>query len=279
MSNKAITWAYQQSHPRLKAGPKFVLVALADLADQDHSCYPGVNLLSHMTSSAPSTVKSNLDLLHELKFITSERRHRRDGSRTSNRYYLTMNRVDEPETESEILGPESGPRPFDQVQKTEDLSPENGNPRSRIWGGILEPLVNPQIDPSVKALVEHELSLEEHFESFWTAYPRHQGKAPARVKFAVAAKKLPPAALVAHAIAYRDNPNREQNLKYVRYAAAWLHQEGWADVIPERAQPPGPPGERPSAVDHNLALVEYFRNEESHGQHPGRPALDAGVGQ
>lgn len=106
-------------------------------------------------------------------------------------------------------------------------------------------------------------TFQDHFEAFWSAYPRHEGKAPARIKFVAAAKKLLPAELVAHAIAYRDNPNRTRDLKHVPHASTWLNQERWADEIPEQAA--APPG-APSAFDHNSTLVDYFRRKETdHG--------------
>jgi hypothetical protein len=98
-------------------------------------------------------------------------------------------------------------------------------------------------------------TLTEYFEAFWSAYPRHAGKAPAERKFAAAAKKIPPADLVAHAEAYRDDPNRSQDLQYVPHPATWLHQERWTDVLVASTSPQA----KPTALDHNLALVERFR--------------------
>ncbi|TFC30089.1 helix-turn-helix domain-containing protein [Cryobacterium sp. MDB1-18-2] len=269
MSNKAITWAYAQTG--LKAGPKFVLVTLADLADQEHSCFPGVPVLADLTGLSESGVRSQLDLLLSVELITRERRFRKDGSRTSNRYYLQMN----PPVVIETPASDSGAsNEDDQRQNLGGLAPDSGDPSVRIWGGILEPPVNPQIEPPVKDLIAHEPTIDEYFEAFYSAYPRHTGKAPARIKFAVAAKKLPPATLVAAAIAYRDDPNRTPDLNFVRHPATWLHQEGWDDVLPDRAPPPST---GPSTLDHNRAIADQFRQKgQADGPGTDRRSLDNG---
>lgn len=116
-------------------------------------------------------------------------------------------------------------------------------------------------------------TLAEYFEAFWSAYPRHAGKAPAERKFVVAAKKLPPAELVAHAIAYRDDPNRSQDLQYVPHPATWLHQERWTDVLVANS----PPASKPSTLDHNRAVAERFRQKgQANGSVTNRRSLDDG---
>lgn len=90
MSYKATNWAYDL--PIL--GPqKFVLVALADMADEAGSCYPSHSRLSQMTGLSASTVKRALERLEEGEYIRRERRHDKNGYRTSDRYYLALDRT------------------------------------------------------------------------------------------------------------------------------------------------------------------------------------------
>ncbi|MEP6745052.1 MAG: helix-turn-helix domain-containing protein [Gemmatimonadota bacterium] len=253
MSNKAITWAYAQTG--MKSGAKFVLVALADMADSANSCYPGVPELVSMTEMGASTVKKHLDVLIAGGWITRERRHRKDGSRTSNRYYLTMvtfqvdvppdsdagPEEDEPRAPEgtgdatsapEIQEPDSGSWiPEANVSNLGGLSLDLSDPMSRIWGGILEPPVNPQIKDLKNSLspADSEPSIEEWFERFWVAYPRHKNKKTAAAKFVIAARKTSPAVLVAAAIAFRDDPARNPDPQFNPYASTWLHQERWND--------------------------------------------------
>lgn len=88
MSNKAITWAYAQDVG--SCGAKFVLVTLADFADEKNSCFPSHDLLADLTCQSRSGVMKQLHQLEELGLIKSQRRADKKGHRTSNRYVLSM---------------------------------------------------------------------------------------------------------------------------------------------------------------------------------------------
>ena len=62
MSYKATNWAWELG---LKMPEKFVLVALADMADEKQSCYPGQATLSRMTGASESTVRRALNRLED----------------------------------------------------------------------------------------------------------------------------------------------------------------------------------------------------------------------
>ena len=85
MSNEALTWAF--SH-QIKSGPKFVLVALADYADEEHSCYPSIEKLHQKTGIAKKTISTHLSALDKLGFFTRERRRYNDGNLGSYRFTL-----------------------------------------------------------------------------------------------------------------------------------------------------------------------------------------------
>jgi DNA-binding transcriptional MocR family regulator len=93
MSNKAITWAFDQELPTID---KFVLVVLADYADEANSCFPGQQKIAANTGASVSTVRRALGRLERHKLIARDRRQRRDGSRTSDRYTLQLEPVDNP---------------------------------------------------------------------------------------------------------------------------------------------------------------------------------------
>ena len=86
MSNEAIAWAYRQDIRNSSA--KFVLVVLADFADEEWSCYPGQKRIGCMTGMAERTVRRSLDWLEEHGYITRSARHAEHGRRTSDRYWL-----------------------------------------------------------------------------------------------------------------------------------------------------------------------------------------------
>jgi biotin operon repressor len=94
MSYKATNWAYEM---RITGPAKPVLVALADMADEDASCYPGQEKLSAMTGLSVSTVARALQRLEDLGLLVRQHRYGSRGYRTSDRYRLQLT-VDIPET-------------------------------------------------------------------------------------------------------------------------------------------------------------------------------------
>lgn len=87
MSHEATNWAYKLDLPMAQ---KFVLVALADRADEDHSCYPGQKMLAGMVGASVATIRRALVELEKTGLITRKRRFRDDGYRTSDRYVLNV---------------------------------------------------------------------------------------------------------------------------------------------------------------------------------------------
>lgn len=87
MSYKATNWAYDLP---LSGSKKFVLVALADMADEANSCYPGQQRLADMTGRSIATVRRALEALEELGLLEREHRIGAGGHRTSDRYRLKV---------------------------------------------------------------------------------------------------------------------------------------------------------------------------------------------
>lgn len=88
MSLEAMQWAYGVVLP--SSGIKATLVALANFADEEGSCFPGRDRLAAMTCQSPRTITRHLQALEERGLIRVERRHRENGSRTTNRYILRL---------------------------------------------------------------------------------------------------------------------------------------------------------------------------------------------
>jgi len=90
VSYKATNWAYELP---LSGSAKGVLVALADMADEENSCYPGQKKLGDMTGRAQRTVQRALDHLEALGLLTRVHRYGANGWRTSDRYVLNLDVV------------------------------------------------------------------------------------------------------------------------------------------------------------------------------------------
>lgn len=87
MSNRALSWAFSTELPTT---PKFILVTLADLADERDSCFPGQEYIATTVGASTRTVSRALVDLERQGYIVRERRARANGSRTSDRYVLKV---------------------------------------------------------------------------------------------------------------------------------------------------------------------------------------------
>jgi hypothetical protein len=116
MSIAAINWAWQLS---LKPTIKLVLMALADAANDECLCWPSVPTLSHKTCMNERSVQRILKALEDGNFIEVQARFRKDGSRTSNKYRLSMTT-----TTGDKLQPPARRVNHDVVTAT---SPQDGN--------------------------------------------------------------------------------------------------------------------------------------------------------
>ena len=87
MSYKATNWAYDLP---LRGSAKAVLVALADFADEEHSCYPGQERLASMTGLSRRTVTRAVGRLEGLGLLSREHRVDSRGYRKTDRYVLNV---------------------------------------------------------------------------------------------------------------------------------------------------------------------------------------------
>ncbi len=94
MSWNALNWASEQQCATSAA--KFVLIILADKADEQLTCYPGVAFIAKVTQHGESTVRRALTQLVTGGQIRVLQRWGARGSRRSNRYQLLVNGPETP---------------------------------------------------------------------------------------------------------------------------------------------------------------------------------------
>jgi len=87
MSIAARDWALRQD---IKPVPKFVLVVLADAANDQGVCWPRVSTIARKVGVSSRTVQRAIQLLIHRELITAEQRYRSDGSCSSNLYRLLL---------------------------------------------------------------------------------------------------------------------------------------------------------------------------------------------
>jgi hypothetical protein len=232
MSNTALAWAYAQRTGE-GAGCKAVLIALADFADQDGSCYPGQELLAEMTEQSVRSVRNHVESLLALGLITREQRYS-NGQRTSDRYYLQLEGVRTVDS-TRVLPAESAgsssPATSAHLPATSAGSPAES-------AGY--PSEEPPEEPSGERARDAKPSprqLDEEFARWYASYPRKTGRVAARRQFGlVRVRGVAFETLMKGARAYREDPNRED--QYTKHPSTWLHQGCWDDdPLPPRSAP------------------------------------------
>lgn len=87
MSYRATNWAYDM---KITGPQKPVLVALADMADEAATCFPGQGRIAEMTGLSTATVARAISKLESQGLISRTRRVDQFGHRTSDRYQLHL---------------------------------------------------------------------------------------------------------------------------------------------------------------------------------------------
>jgi DNA-binding Lrp family transcriptional regulator len=87
MSNEALNWAWRQT---LKTGPKFVLVALADYADERHSCFPSFKKIEERTGYDQRTIGRHVKSLEDAGLLQRQQRRYDDGRKAGFRFFLSV---------------------------------------------------------------------------------------------------------------------------------------------------------------------------------------------
>ena len=96
------------------------------------------------------------------------------------------------------------------------------------------------------------------FTDFWGAYPRHDKKRDALAAWRRARKRATAAEIVAGAVRYRDDPNRDP--AYTKLPTTWLNGDCWeSDEIPERR----PQGRAAPADRWRAAFAELDAREHA----------------
>lgn len=236
MSNPALTWAFKKDVK--PAGRKFVLVALADFADENHSCFPSVDRLASMTGQSEKSVRDHLNALEEVGLLARHRDRRADGTLTGYRYIL----------------------PVDGGQRK--ISPSPAATLAITSGEIcrsITPKTNPQEEP---------FEILKDFDDWWQHVLRKEGKKAAWDKYKIARRKHSAETLLdgikRYSVHCQTSPVTET--RFVKQPATWLHGEHWDDELtPKDGKPPAVavdlPGKmiRPNTPQHTAWKAHYDR--------------------
>ena len=156
MSVQAITWALGCKTE--KSSDKFVLLVLANYADQDGFCWPHVGTIAELTVLSVRAIRRCLARL-DGAFITVEKRRGTFGQQASSHYFLDLN--------SEI------------IFQTDVVSPSVQSELVAVAGCHDVTLCN---DDTSNIYVNNTLVQNDVlFDEWWALYPRKQDKKKALV--------------------------------------------------------------------------------------------------
>ena len=202
MSFQAMAWAVAL---KLPTRDKFVLVMMANYADEVGKCWPSLNRLSDDTGMSRSTVQLAIKALADAGLLRIEQRTQ-DGVSLPNHYFLNLGAV----YREPVHGADD--------ETTVYRQPVGGVP---VIGNkpINEPIREPIKD-----------SIGQAFERFWSVYPRKIAKGAAERAWDKAARVTPPDAIIAavEAAVWPADP------QFIPHAATWLNQKRWLDEAPAR---------------------------------------------
>lgn len=132
MSLKQTIWAWSLA---IKPGPKFVLLALADYANDFGECYPSLKQLHQKCGLSRSTLIEHLSFLKEKKFISVTRQYDKNGYRRQNLYQLNANLSPNIEP-AKVQHSDGNNINSHQYNHKKTLGPKSG-PRCSVWEGAI----------------------------------------------------------------------------------------------------------------------------------------------
>lgn len=203
-----------------KQAERFVLLALADFANDSGECWPSIDGIAKKTCLTPRGVQKILRALEADGWISTVVGGGRKGC---NQYRIAT-------TPPNVVHPERGsPRTtFTTPPNVVPENPERGSPEPS--GTITEPSISAQAAPT----------RVHRFVEFWESYPHRngakKGKQPALERYRRAVKAgVAEAAIIEGALAAHRHPDVVRG--FARDPATWLNQRGWEDEVV--APPPG----------------------------------------
>lgn len=236
---------------------------LAGYADSETGqAYPGRTLLSKRLDCSTKTVDRAVAELTELGAIRKQQRVK-DGFYQSSLY--TVVRID---PASQVSQPRVTHDPTPRHTRPDPASPVS----QRTITTEREPV---KLEPENKNTEIVSRSVDA-FDQFWEVYPGSSSKPDALKKFAKALKRVSFDVLLAGAIRYRDDPNRDPG--YTKNPATWLHNDCWNDPLKVA------PGRKLSNSEQNIAnlkadmaKLEQPTREITDGQARNQSVIDLGI--
>ena len=201
---------------------KLILIGLADRADEQGSCYPSKRDLANIAVCSEKTVQRTIQTLQEKGFMKVQARAI-DGRQTSNRYFLSLDRMMQAMVFSR--GDTMSPR----VGHSDSPEGDTMSHEPHIGTSHLTSQKEPH---TLRAAVSETAG--ELFEQFRAVYPASRRKTEvkqAKAQFTAALKKVDSPQVLIDAAAAYANWCQVQGTepRYIKGMWRWLRDERWMD--------------------------------------------------
>jgi hypothetical protein len=190
MSIAALNWAWSQNCRNPTS--KLVLLALADKANEDGECWPGMDSVAEMAGVSSRQVSTHLARLEEAGLIV--RKRRRSALGRLGRYVFHLQLSTGRGLPVDHRKPTSGSTPpleADFQWKPDAVT--TGSPASSATGSLLPVKDQPPRSNHQEATTKRDAEqakVQEAFDAFWEIYPPTNGRKPEKGMAEVAWRKL-----------------------------------------------------------------------------------------
>ena len=179
---------------------KFILVLLANYADEKHTCYPSYAHIAKIVGlKGTKGIKNAIKEFEILGYLKIENRKAEHGGFMSNLYHLTLE------------GVSSTPRVSEDTRASVSKDTRVGSPQT----------------PNTKEDTKDN-TYSDNFEAFWKMYPRKVGKHNAGKSFEKALSFIFYDDLI-KAVKIFIGENERTEAQFIPHAATWLNQKRYLD--------------------------------------------------
>jgi len=209
MSFQAMAWAVKQ---KLPTRDKFVLLMLANYANEIGKCWPSFNRLADDTGLCRRSIILSLQALSSGGIIDVEER-KLDGQNITNIYTV---RHGSPDTI--------------QSHDVSSSSAVVAPPVQGLHHGVVQQMHRGSAVVAPKPIREpiKRNNIYSSFEQFWLGYPRKVGKGAAEKAWIKAIQETEASVIIASLGSHKFS----EDVNFIPHPATWLSQRRWEDVAP-----------------------------------------------
>ena len=159
----SLVWELSQINAEINRDDKFLLLALADHANDDGECYPSLSKIQKKCFFSKQGLLNSMDRVIKIGYVSKNKRKRENGSNTSNLYQLHEDRFSFKIEEIKLLedmkkSKNTNPQVVNGVDKgslSDGLGVVNGIDKGSLHGGQLyEPSINHHNESSFNLSLE-----------------------------------------------------------------------------------------------------------------------------